>query len=98
MRDKKKWVKKKKREENVRKYGQSVVNDVRDLIGPKVAKHKDLFISCVNKIFNRWIRGIYKSEVQVIDAIQSTFYKKKSFEEEYNVYVSSQIGESLQVE
>ena len=31
-----------------RKYGQSVVNDVRDLLGPKVANHKDLFISCVD--------------------------------------------------
>ena len=66
-------------------YGQSVVNDVRDLLGPKVANHKDLFISCVNKIFNRWIRGVYKSEAQVIKAIQSTLYKKLSFEEGYNV-------------
>ena len=75
--------------------GQSVVNDVRDLLSPKGANHKDLFMNCVDKIFNRWIRGVYKSEVQVIDAIQSTFYKKLSFEEGYNVYVSSQIGESL---
>ena len=78
----------KEREEYVRQYGQSVVNDVRDLLGPKVANHKELFINCVDKIFNRWIRGIYKSEAQVIDAIQSTFYKKLSFEEGYNVYVS----------
>ena len=88
----------KKREEYVKKYGQSVVDDVRELLGPKVANHKDLFISCVNKIFNRWIRGVYKSEVQVIDAIQSTFYKNLSFEEGYTEYVSSPIGESLHAE
>ena len=51
----------KEREEYVKTYGQSVVNDVKDLLGPKVANHKELFISCVNKIFNRWIRGVYKS-------------------------------------
>ena len=66
----------KEREEYVKKYGQSVMNDVRDLLGSKVANHKDLFISCVDKIFHRWIKGLYKSEVQVIEAIQSTFYKK----------------------
>ena len=82
----------------MRKYGQSAVNDVRELLGPKVANHKDLFINCVDKIFNRWIRGVYKSEAQVMEGIQSTFYKKISFEEGYNVFVSSQIGESLQVE
>ena len=41
------------REAYVETYGQSVVNDVRDLLGPKVANHKDLFISCVDKIFDR---------------------------------------------
>ena len=90
--------KKKERAEYVRKYGQSVVNDVRDLLGPKVANHKDLFIRCVDNLFHRWIKGVYKSEVQVMDAIQSTFYKKLSFEEGYTVYVSSPIGESLHAE
>ena len=33
----------KEREEYVKKYGQSVVNDVRELLGPKVANHKDLY-------------------------------------------------------
>ena len=79
-------------------YGQSLVNDVRDLLGPKVANHKELFISCVNKIFNRWIRGVYKNETQVIDAIQSTFYKNLSFEEGYTVFISSPIGESIHTE
>ena len=43
---------------------------------------------------------MYTSEVQVIDAIHSIFYKKLSFEEGYTVYVkiSSQIGESLHSE
>ena len=88
----------KEREEYVKTYGQSVVNDARELLGPKVANHKDLFISCVEKIFNRWIKGVYKSEVQVMDAIQSTFYKKISFAEVYTVYVSSPRGESLHAE
>ena len=81
----KKRVKNKKREEYVKTYGQSVVSDARELLRPKVANHKDLFIRCVDKIFNRWIKGVYKSEVQVIEAIQSTFYKKISFEEGYNI-------------
>ena len=50
----------KEREEYVKTYGQSVLNDARDLLDPKVADHKDLFISCVDKIFNRWISGVYK--------------------------------------
>ena len=40
----------KERKEYMKTYGQSVVNDLR---GPKVANHKDLFISCVDKIFHR---------------------------------------------
>ena len=36
----------KEREEYVRKYGQSVVNDVGDLLGPKLANHKGLFTMC----------------------------------------------------
>ena len=64
----------------------------------KVANHKDLFISCVDKIFDRWIKGLYKSEVQVIEAIQCTLDKNLSLEEGYTVYVTSQIGESLHAE
>ena len=82
----------------MRKYGQSVVNDVKELLGPKVANHNDLFIICADKIFHRWIRGVYKNETQVIEAIQSTFYKNLSFEEGYTVFISSPIGESVHTE
>ena len=75
-----------------------MVNDVRDLLGPKEPNHKELFINCVDKIFDRWIRGVYKSETQVIDAIQSTFYKNLSFEEGYTVFISCPIGESVHTE
>ena len=76
-------LKEKERTEHVKKYANSVVNEAKELLGPKAAPHIDLLIERVNQTVEKWLKGMYKDNFQVALAIESSFYKKLPFEEEY---------------
>ena len=81
------------REEHVRKVGQQFLEELQHTLGPKLKKHEELFISCVEYIFEKWMGGQYKEDYTVMYAIEKLFYKKLPFEEGYEVWVASPAGE-----
>ena len=76
---------KRQREEHVRKVGQQLIEELQYTLGPKLKKHKELFISCVDYIFEKWMSGQYKEDHPVMYAIEKLFYKNLPFEEGYEV-------------
>ena len=48
---------KKERERHVKNVGQQLVEELQYILGPNLKKHKDLFISCVKYIFEKWRGG-----------------------------------------
>ena len=84
---------KREREEHVKKVGQQLVEELQYTLGPKLKKHKELFISCVEHIFEKWMGGQYKDDYSVVYALEKLFYIKLSFEEGYEVWTSSPAGE-----
>ena len=74
-------LKERERVDYVRKHGNNVVNEAKELLGSKATPHIDLFIECVNQTIQKWLKGMYKQDFQVAEAIVSAFYKKLSFEE-----------------
>ena len=49
-------LKERERVDHVRKHGNSVVNEAKELLGPKAAPHIDLFIECVNQTIQKWLK------------------------------------------
>ena len=56
-------------------------------------EHKELFISCVDHVFEKWMGGQYKDDYTVMYAIGKLFYKKLPFEGGYGVWIASPAGE-----
>ena len=70
---------KRQRDEHVKKVGQQLVQELQYTLWPKLKKHKELFISCVEYIVEKWMVGQYKKDYMY--AIEKLFYKKLPFEE-----------------
>ena len=81
-----------KEREYVARYGQQLIRDVNEMIGPKLLNYKEQFISRVNHVFDKWESGQYNNDILVMYAIEKRFYKKLSFEEGYDVWSSSEEG------
>ena len=60
----------------MKKVGQQLVEELQYTLGPKLKKHKELFISCVEYIFEKWMGGQYKNDFSVVYAVEKLFYKK----------------------
>ena len=86
-------VGKRQREEHVRKVGQQLIEELQYTLEPKLKKHKEVFISCVEYIFEKWMGGQYKKDYTVMNAIEKLFYKKLLLKEGYEVWVASPMGE-----
>ena len=65
---------KRQREEHVKKVGQQLVEELQYTIGPKLKKHKELFISRVDHVFEKWMGGQYKDDYTVMFPIEKLFY------------------------
>ena len=63
---------------HVKNVGQQLVEELQYILGPNLKKHKDLFINCVEYIFEKWREKL--------------FYKKLPFEEGHDVWVASPAG------
>ena len=82
----------KEREEYVAKYGQNIVRQLNEMLGPKLKNYKDQFISSVNHVFDKWEAGHYRDETHVLISIEKRFYRKLPFEEAFDVWASSEEG------
>ena len=74
-------------EERIEK-GQQLIQEWNYTLGPKSKKHKELFISCVYHIFEKWMGGQYNHDYSVMYAIEKLLYKKLPFKKWYEEWTA----------